>query len=317
MSRTLILSHSDIRKLEISVTEILESVKKGLVDHALGKTLLAPKLTFRPEPHSFYTSMPSGNSDDRILGLKLVQRPSVPLKKGPGVFGTMFMNDYETGQLMSIMDATWLTSIRTGAVAALSIEAYAKHPVEKISLMGAGNVGMATVLCLSESIPSLKEIKVLKYKDAVERLRKRFEHTDLIFTEVAEIKDLFTDVQVVVTSLTFAGEPFVKKEWLFDGMLALPLHMRGWQDCDPLFNKMFTDDYEHTKAWLYRLDGEIGEVLAGIKPGRENDKEKIIAYNYGIAIDDLAVAKLVYQHAVRNEVGMWTTLDDYEDKYLI
>jgi len=317
MSKTLILSHSDIRDLNIPVTDIVNSVKKGLIDHAKGKTLLEPKLTFRPEPHSFYTSMPSGNSDDNMLGLKLVQRPSIPLEKGPGVFGTMFLNDYKTGQLLSIMDATWLTSIRTGAVAALSIGSYAQSPVEKISLMGVGNVGLATVLCLAETMPSLKEIKVLKYKDAVSRLRARFESYSIKFTEVSKIEDLFHDTQVVVTAQTFAGEPFVKKEWLFDGMLALPLHMRGWQNCDPLFDKMYTDDHDHTKAWLYRLDGELGEVLAGIKPGRENSKEKIIAYNYGIAIDDLAVAKIVFEHAVKKEAGMWTTLDNYEDKYLI
>lgn len=317
MSETLVLSHSDIRKLNLPAKKIVESVRKGLIDHATGKTLLQPKLTFRPQSHSFYTSMPCGNSNDKLLGLKLVQRPSIPLEKGPGVFGTMFLNDYETGELLSIMDATWLTSIRTGAVAALSIESYAQSPVEKVSLMGAGNVGMATILCLTETMPSLKEVKILKYKDATDRLRKRFKDTDLIFTEVTEIRDLFSDVQAVITALTFAGKPFVKKEWLFDGMLALPLHMRGWQNCDPLFDKMFTDDYEHTKAWLYRLDGELGEVLAGIKPGRESKEEKIIAYNYGIAVDDLALAGLIYEEAVKNNSGFKTTLDDYEDKYLI
>lgn len=317
MSETLVLSHSDVKSLNIPAAEIIEAVKQGLMDHALKNTLLAPKITFRPEPESFYTSMPSGNRKDGVLGLKLIQRPSFNDKNGPSVFGTMFLNDYSTGELLSIMDATWLTSIRTGAVAALSISSYAVHPVEKISIMGIGNVGLATLLCIAQTMPSVKQIKVLDYKDSITRISDRFGTSRFNIIRCSSIEDLFSDTQVVITALTYAEKPFVKKEWLFDGIFALPLHMRGWQDVDPLFDRMFTDDYAHTKSWLYRFDGELGEVLAGMKKGREHSSQKIIAYNYGIAIDDLAVSKLIYEYAVKKGAGTRMTLGDYEGKYLI
>lgn len=317
MKETLVLSHKEITGLNIPVSEIIEAVRKGLIDHANKMTLLAPKITFRPEPESFYTSMPSGNRNDGVLGLKLIQRPSFSDKNAPSVFGTMFLNDYATGELLSIMDATWLTSIRTGAVAALSIQAYSCQPVEKISIMGIGNVGLATLQCIAETMPLIKHVKVLDYKDSVERIINRFGGSRFNIVKCGDVESLFSETQVVITSLTYAEKPFVKKEWLFDGIFALPLHMRGWQDVDPCFDKMFTDDHAHTKSWLYRFDGELGEVLAGMKKGRDNASQKIIAYNYGIAVDDLAVSKLIYDYAVKKGAGTRMTLGDYEGKYLI
>ena len=317
MKGTLVLSHSDIKSLNIPVSEIIESVKQGLIDHASKNTLLAPKITFRPEPESFYTSMPSGNRKDGVLGLKLIQRPSFNDRNGPSVFGTMFLNDYSTGELLSIMDATWLTSIRTGAVAALSISSYSNLPVEKISIMGIGNVGLATLLCIAETMPSVKQVKVLEYKDSIARIKDRFGVSRFNIIKCSSIEELFQNTQVVITALTYAEKPFVKKEWIFDGIFALPLHMRGWQEVDPLFDRMFTDDYAHTKSWLYRFDGELGEILAGMKKGRENSSQKLIAYNYGIAIDDLAVSKLIYRHALEKGAGTRMMLSNYEGKYLI
>lgn len=311
---TKILTFRDIIKLNISIDEIVDSVKDALVAHSEGDVILQPKITLRPTDDTFYTAMPGGVKSWGYLGNKTIQRVA-DQGDGPSVKGTMFLNDQDTGNLLSVMDATWLTSMRTGAVAALTAKYLAKSDVKRISIMGLGNTATATLLFMSHLFPDLKEITALDYKDHAERVKSRF--PNLNFTFVQNVEDLFCDSDVVITALTFAGKPFVKPEWMTEGMLAIPIHMRGWQNCDALFDKVFTDDHDHIKSWMPLVSGELGSVIRGGAKGRENDSEKIIAYNYGIAINDIAIAKVIYHTAIKENIGLDVDMDDLESKYYI
>ena len=311
---TKILSFKDIVNLNISIDEIVAAVEDVLKAHAEGNVFLLPKITLRPTDDTFYTAMPGGVKSWDLLGNKTIQRIAEQ-NNGPAVRGRLFLNDQNTGELLSVMDATWLTSMRTGAVAALTAKYLAKSEVKRIAIMGLGNTATATIMCLSYLFPNLEEFVALDYKDHAERISNRF--PNLKFSFVQEPEDLFVDTDVVITALTFAGEPFVKPEWMTRGMLAIPIHMRGWQNCDALFDKVFTDDHEHIKSWMPKVNGELGAVINGSNKGRENDSETIIAYNYGIAINDIAIAKVIYESAIRDNVGHDIDMEDFTGKYYI
>jgi len=109
---------------------------------------------------------------------------------------------------------------------------------------------------------------------------------------------------IILTAPTYASESFVNPEWLKEGILALPIHHRGWEKCALKFDKIITDDKNQTLEYkekgefsggLPEIYAELGEIISGKKVGRTNNKEKIIAYNIGIAICDLAIAKLIYE----------------------
>lgn len=311
---TKILSFNDVLNLNIPVGEIIDSVKEALIAHSDNNIFLLPKITLRPTDDTFYTAMPGGVKPWSVIGNKTIQRVADQGDR-PAVKGTMFLNDLKSGRLLSVMDATWLTSMRTGAVTALTAKYLAKSEVKRISIMGLGNTATATILCLSYLFPNIEEFVALDYKDHAERIVTRF--PNLKFSFVQELEDLFVDADVIITALTFAGEPFVKPEWMTKGMLAIPIHMRGWQNCDALFNKVFTDDHEHIKSWMPKVNGELGAVINGSNKGRENDSETIIAYNYGIAINDIAIAKVIYESAVRDNVGHDIDMEDFTGKYYI
>ena len=301
-----ILTHENIKGLNIDPALILSAIKEALILHSKGKVLLKPKVTLRPTEDTFYTAMAGGIPDMGFLGNKTIQRISSS-KNGPSVRGAMMLHDAVSGDLLSLMDATWLTSMRTGAVAALTIDQLANKEITKIGILGLGNTGKATLEFIKLLRPEIQRVYAVNYKDHAEFITKRFPDFSFIFVD--DPKALLENCDVVITSLTYAKEPFVEPEWMRDGLLAVPIHMRGWQKCDKFFDKVFTDDHEHIRDWMPKVDGELGQILSGQLAGREDERQKIIAYNYGIAIDDIAIGKVVLESAIKQGVG---TLVDFE-----
>ena len=78
----------------------------------------------------------------------------------------------------------------------------------------------------------------------------------------------------------------------------VPVHTRGFQNCDLFFDKVFADDTGHVKEFKYfdkfRHYDEFSHVLLGENPGRENDQERILAYNIGISLHDIYFASQIY-----------------------
>ena len=249
-----------------------------------------------------------------VAGLKWVNRFPGATDR-PRITASMFLNDGDTGRLLSVMDATWITMMRTGSVAAITAKYLAKKNFDTISFIGLGVTAVATLICMLELFPGIREIKLFKYKNQAERFIQRFSYTSLEFTICDKMEDVFKDTDIVVTAVTYAAKPFVKKEWLSDGMLALPIHTRGWQNCDPLFDKIYADDYGHVKHFMPEIFAELGEVVAGSKPGREDDKEKIISYNIGLSIEDIALAKIVYNRALKKGIGKKIVIENYEGMF--
>ena len=92
----------------------------------------------------------------------------------------------------------------------------------------------------------------------------------------------------------------VEDESIFPaGITVIPVHMRGLQNCDTTFDRVFGDDTNHVKHFKYfnqyKDYNEIGEVLAGRDIGRKSDNQRIIDYNYGLAIHDVVYASKIYE----------------------
>ena len=79
----------------------------------------------------------------------------------------------------------------------------------------------------------------------------------------------------------------------------MPVHTRGFQNCDTIFDKVFGDDTDHVRDFRYfsqfRKFGEISDVLSGELPGRENDQERILSYNIGLGLHDVYFASKIEQ----------------------
>jgi ornithine cyclodeaminase len=110
-------------------------------------------------------------------------------------------------------------------------------------------------------------------------------------------------VDVLISCITSANGLLVEDEKLFPlGITVIPVHMRGFQNCDTTFDRVFGDDTDHVRNFKYFSQykdyNEIGEVLAGNDVGRRNQNQRIINYNYGLALHDVVYASKIYEMLV-------------------
>lgn len=198
------------------------------------------------------------------------------------------------------MDADWITAMRTGAVAAHSVELFAKSGYETIGLMGLGNTGRATLLMLAEVLKGRKaKIKLLRHKGQEIDFVTRFQsYGNLTFYLVDDIEELVIDSDVVISCVTYLESDICEDAWFKEGVTIVPVHTRGFTNCDLFFDKVFADDTKHVCHFKnfskFRSFAEVSDVLRGKVAGRESDKERIIVYNIGLAAHDVYFASKIF-----------------------
>ena len=111
-------------------------------------------------------------------------------------------------------------------------------------------------------------------------------------------EELIKNSDVIVSAVTVAENLFGKDEWFKEGVLVVPIHTRGFQNCDLFFDKVFADDKSHVESFKYfnsfKSFNEIGNVLNGTVTGRDNEFQRILSYNIGIALHDVCLARRIF-----------------------
>lgn len=112
-------------------------------------------------------------------------------------------------------------------------------------------------------------------------------------------------VKVVISAVTYADKLLAEPEWFKPGTLLVPIHTRGFQNCDAVFDKVVVDDIGHVQGFQHfnEFKGccELSEVILKEKSGRTSNKERIIAYNVGTSIQDIYFAKKIYDLCVKKK----------------
>jgi len=135
----IILSNNDIINLNITQEEIIEAIEKVLILHTNKKTIMSPKKSIIPKNNEFFTSMPCYISSYNLAGIKWISRcPDNKYKNLPKIIGSFILNDSKTGILLAFMDANWITAMRTGAIAGLTVKYCASKNSKVLSIIGAG-----------------------------------------------------------------------------------------------------------------------------------------------------------------------------------
>lgn len=220
----------------------------------------------------------------------------------PSVKSYLTLCDSNNGDFLALIDCDWITAMRTGAVAAMSILTLRKSDAKVYSFMGLGRAGMASLECLLDStIGEKKEIRLLKYKDHAEKaISQMNNYGDVNFVVCDSVVDLVKGSDVLVSCITQATSFLVEDTDLFKpGFLLVPVHTRGFQNCDCIFDKIYGDDtaqisgFQHFKE--FKRFNELSRVLLNEDAGRENDNERIIAYNIGLGLHDVFFAAKIEQ----------------------
>jgi ornithine cyclodeaminase/alanine dehydrogenase len=311
----LYLSRQDVEGLDIGMNEVMEAVDRGFRLKGLGKTEMPPKPGIHTRPHAFIHAMPAYVKEMEVAGLKWVSGyPSNPEKGLPYITGLLILNAPETGIPIAVMDCAWITAMRTGASAGISAKYLARKDCRVAGIMGCGVQARTSLRALVETLPGL--LRVQCYDLFPEASRRFIEEMSRMFP-VLQMEDsknpdeMMEGADVVVTAIPIVTEPkpSLRAGMLKKGGLAISLdYDSAWtraamRECD----KFVSDDIHQLlstkEEGIYfggipeNIYADLGDLAAGLKPGRKDPMERIFSMNMGIAVDDMVTARLVYEWA--------------------
>lgn len=295
-----VIQQAQIDALKINPATCVEWVKEAFL--MKDDAQLPAKLSVHPQGEDFITSMPCllpERNGKKYFGIKIVSRID---GQTPVLQSTINLYDALTGRLLAILDGDWITAMRTGAVAALAVRMFQRKGVNTYSMIGLGNIARAVALCLiDDHCGQPLTIRLMRYKDQAERFIERFkEHKNVSFEIIDDKQSFAAEADVLISCVTVATELLFPDDSLFKkGVTVVPVHMRGFQNCDLFFDKVYGDDTGQICNFKYysqfRAYDELHHVLQGKNPGRVNEEERILSYNYGLGLHDVFFASKIYE----------------------
>lgn len=288
-----IITSDDIERLGISPLESLKWVEEAFMIKS--ECLLPPKISLHPRGNDFFNTMPCILPEEyHTFGCKVVSRVR---GTKPALKSEMMVFDTLSGEMTALVNADWITARRTGAVAALAIKTLQSSEAKIYSFVGLGVIARATLDCLLALNSGRKlEIRLKRYKNQAEKIIEEYRDYEMVCFQICDtMEELVAGADVIVSCITDADGLLVDNTDLFKpGVLVVPVHTRGFQNCDTIFDKVFADDEGHVRGFKYfdqfRKFGELGEILKGEIPGRENNEERILSYNIGLGLFDIFFA---------------------------
>jgi ornithine cyclodeaminase/alanine dehydrogenase len=219
------------------------------------------------------------------------------------------------------MDCVWITAMRTGAATAVAAKYLARPDSETVGVLGCGVQGRTNVEALNVLFP-LK--RVLAHDVDVEAAWRYAAEIETRFgldvTVVQAPKEAVAGCDIVVTAGPILKTPHatIQAGWLDEGAFASLVdfdsywHPAAMKEA-PKFCTDDTPQLRHYQEVGYFQDippiyADLGELVTGKKPGRETAMERTMTANLGLAMDDMAVAPLLYQRAVERKIGVWLPL---------
>ena len=322
----LFLSADDISSLDLQPAEVLDAVEQGLRAHGLGEVVMPPKdhLSVEEQFQGHFNILKAYVPAFGFAGVKVIGDYVNNYRHDlPSELALLTLYQAETGTPVAIMDATELTWMRTGAVTALGAKHLARRASKVLGHIGARGTAGYNLRYL-DHLYDLDEIRVTSRRP---ESRERFaaEMSGILGKQVVAVADVETAVagaDIVVDASRLSEErTILENRWLEPGALVMPYGaVRSTDPQLPLIADRFVvDDWrqaagsEHGQYFTLIRDGrltrddvyaEIGEIVAGAKPGRERDDQLIVFWHRGFAISDIAVGSLALRRA--QELGLGT-----------
>ncbi len=296
----LILDDAAVRR-HLTLDALLPAIEAALIELAAGRATQPLRTVMElPPPGSLLFVKPAliGNA----LATKLItQVPDNAARGLPTMIATLVLMDTDTGQPLAVMDATWLTELRTAAVSAVATRALHDQSPKTVAILGAGRLARSHALALRAVVP-VHEIRVWsRNPDNVARCAADI---DGIASPSAEAAVIDADIVVTVTN---ASTPVLMGRWLKTGALvhAVGAPRPTWRELDDeAMHNYVVADHRHaaeTESGDVLLSGakvqcEIGEVLAG--QVKVPTGATVIFKALGQAVEDAVAARIVYQAAI-------------------
>jgi len=320
--KMLYLSRTDVETLGLEMKEIISALETMFREKGEGRVEMPPKPGIHPRPDSFIHAMPAFIPSLGSAGMKWVSGFPENQKKGlPYIGGLIILNDPETGFPLAVMDCTWITAKRTGAATAVAARHLARSESKVVGVLGCGVQGRSNIEALRVLFP-LRRVMAYDIDRAaldlyIKEMTARF-RLEVIPAEIPRQAVSGCDIVVTAGPILKIPHATIRAGWLEEGAFASLVDYDSYWHPEALkeVDKFCTDDvpqleYYRTVGYFQSIPAvhaDLAELVSGKKRGRERPTERTMACNLGLALDDLAVAPLVYGLALKKEAGTWLTL---------
>lgn len=316
------LNRKEVESL-LDINGTINVVEKAFQQHGLRKVQMPPKLYLYFKNHNGdLRTMPAYLEEQDITGVKIVNvHPDNPGRGLPTVMALMILNSTETGAPVAIMDGTHLTDMRTGAAGGVAVKYLARKNARTVGFVGTGNQARSQLLAINEII-DISEVKATSISEK-QNISFRDDMEIRIECEISVKKTIkeVCDCDILVTT-TPSREAIVMNDWIPEGthINAIGADAPGKEELDPLIlkrAKVIVDDIPQashsgevnvpiSKGLMSVNDifGELGEIVIGKKKARTCDSDITIFDSTGLAIQDVATADMVYQKALKANIGI-------------
>ncbi len=319
----LLLTPEDVSRV-FDPHAILDAVEEAFAEKGLGRVQMPPKQYIFFEGGGDWRIMPAYIPSMRLAGVKTVGvNPRNPERGLATVIALIELVDPETGHPLAVMDGTLVTAWRTGAAGAIAAKHMAVRGASVMGVVGAGVQGRMQAFFTITAIPSITRVKIYDVRRSAAVEAARFLESELGVDAyiVDDVEAAVRGVDILATC-TPARQPIVRREWVEEGthINAIGADAPGKEELDPLIlreARIVVDDLEQAmhsgevnvplaKGYITERDiyAELGEVVARLKPGRLDDREVTVFDSTGLAIQDVAAAKVVYEAALREGLGV-------------
>ncbi len=314
---TLLLDRNTVSNL-MNMSDIIQVVEEAFRIWGEGKGNM-PAKAYLLVDHGDFRAMPAALPG--CAGVKWVNaHPHNSSRNLPSVMAVIIYNDPETGYPLAIMDGTEITAYRTGAAAAIASKHLARQDSNTLGIVGAGCQAYTQIRAHAELF-NLSSINVFDVSTAaVDKLIRSFPGYSIKICSLEE-----ATASDIVCTLTPSQEPIIKKEWIAAGthVIAGGEDAEGKDELGPSILKeaiVVVDDMRQAtigaeinvpiKKGIFAVDevyGRLAELVVGNKKGREDNKAITVFDSTGIAIEDIAVAKLIFEKA--QQIGGYPSID--------
>lgn len=309
----------------LPMRDCIEAVREALTALGRGEAVQPLRsVMWLPDHSGALGMMPGYLGDPKVLGMKVVS--VFPGNEGTDLDshqGMVVLFEPDTGRPAALVDATEITAVRTAAASGVATDALARADARSLALLGSGTQARTHLEAMAV-VRNLEEVRVWSRTPGhAERFADAHRHRIDAHLQVSGSAEEAVRQADIVCTTTSAATPILEGAWLMAGC-----HVNAAGSSVPFTReldgeavrrgRLFVDRRESTLSeagdfLLAAEDGvvdpghivaEIGEVLAGTHPGRTGDEEMTLFESTGLAVEDLAAARLVYVRALEAGVGL-------------
>ncbi|WP_419728720.1 ornithine cyclodeaminase family protein [Lichenicola sp.] len=319
------LNRFDVEALAITDDEILQAIETSLATQGRGEAVIEPRVHLEPGVARGHFNVLRGalKAPIDLAGVKVVGDFVDNYTKGlPSELATLLLLDPHTGIPRAILDASGITDMRTGAVTAIGAKYLARADSKVLGHVGARGTAYWNVRLL-DRLFEFDEIRIHSRRPESRDAFAAKLAADLgkPVTATADWQSCVEGADIVVeASRLDAPEPLLHTDWIKPGALVIPYGTMSAVELSltGIMDKMVVDDWgqcrtgkfgslrAHVEAGLLSeatLHAELGQIVAGLRPGRETDQETILLWHRGLSLSDIALGHAMLEKARRLGIG--------------